>query len=298
MGTILRQALTRLWGAVLCWGLGLFLLGWPIVSVYDVVKREQEKIIEVARNFELVIAGMGGNLDDLTNPASYLSLRYFSFMPLILGFYAVLGGSGLLAADEENGTLELVLAHPVSRTALFVGRWLANACALVAILAAAWVGLRVPMARTSLVVGAGALARPFLSLLAELLLFGNLALVLSMVLPSRRLAAMTAGMALVASFFLTMLARIDRDLELFARLSPLQYYQGGEAIEGLNGAWLGGLLAVAGLLAVLAWYCFERRDIRVGGEGVWRWPWSRAADRRCRWAWATSSTLTTHCTRT
>jgi ABC-2 type transport system permease protein len=274
MKAILSQSLYRQLGTVLAWGLGLFLLAWPIVATYDVVKREQDKVVEVARNFEGFITGMGGDLDRLTDPAGYLNLRYFSFLPLIVGFYAVLAGSGLVVADEENGTLDLVLAHPVSRTSLFAGRWLAFTMALLMILAAAWLGLRVAMrGGTSLAVGWGELARPFLSLLAELLLFGNLALFFSLVLPSRRLAAMTAGIVLVASFFLTMLARIDPDLGPFARLSPLQYYQGGEAIRGLNGTWFGGLLAVAGLLAVLSWYGFERRDIRVGGEGVWRWPW-------------------------
>jgi ABC-2 type transport system permease protein len=109
-----------------------------------------------------------------------------------------------------------------------------------------------------------------------LLFFGSLALLLSLLLPSRRLAAMTAGMVLLASYFLTTLARLDRGLETVARLSPTHYYQSGEAIRGLNGPWFGGLLAVAGLFAVLAWWRFQRRDVRVVGEGVWRWPrWPR-----------------------
>jgi ABC-2 type transport system permease protein len=277
MIAILRQSLARVRGTVLAWGLGLFLLGWPIVGTYDVVKREQEKIADVVRNFAPLIAGMGGNLENLADPAGYLSMRYFSYLPLILGIWAVVAGSGLLAADEENGTLDLVLAHPVSRLGLFAGRWLGFAGALLGILAAAWLGLLAPLGRSELRVGRGELVLPFLSLLAVLLLFGNLALFLSMVLPSRRLAAMTAGMVLVASFFLTMLARMDPGLKPAARLSPLQYYQGGNAIRGLDGRELFGLLAVAALLAVLAWWRFERRDVRVGGEGVWRWPWRRKA---------------------
>jgi ABC-2 type transport system permease protein len=112
---------------------------------------------------------------------------------------------------------------------------------------------------------------PYLSLLAVLLFFGALALLLSMVLPSRRVAAMGAGVVLLVSFFLTTLARIDQNLESVASLSPLAYYQSGEAILGLNGAWFGGLLTAAGLLAALAWWRFERRDIRVVGEGTWHW---------------------------
>jgi len=34
-----------------------------------------------------------------------------------------------------------------------------------------------------------------------------------------------------------------------------------------------GMLASSALFTVLAGWRFERRDIRVCGEGIWRWPW-------------------------
>jgi len=78
---------------------------------------------------------------------------------------------------------------------------------------------------------------------------------------------------LLASYFFTTLARLDKGMEPVARFSPISYYQSGDAIEGLNGRWLAGLLAAALIMAALGWWCFERRDIRVAGEGGWRWPW-------------------------
>ena len=80
-------------------------------------------------------------------------------------------------------------------------------------------------------------------------------------------------MLLAASYFLTALAQINSGLQPVARFSPLEYYQSGYAIQGLNLTWLGGLLAASALFTVLAGWRFERRDIRVGGEGNWRWPW-------------------------
>ena len=72
--------------------------------------------------------------------------------------------------------------------------------------------------------------------------------------------------------FVTSLARVIASLEPAAQLSPLSYYQGGEALEGFNAAWCVGLLATALLLAALAWRRFQGRDVRVGGEGGWNWP--------------------------
>jgi ABC-2 type transport system permease protein len=272
MFVIFRHMLIRLRGPILGFGLALCLLAWPLLSAYEVVQREQEKIRELVQSYSMFITGLGGDMDNFASAESYLSMRYFSMLPLILGVFAVMAGTGLLASDEENGTLDLILAHPVSRTSLFLGRWLAYMLALVLILLITWMGLASAARQYVFPVEAFTLVRPFLALLAVVLYFGNLALLLSMVLPSRRLATSTAVLFLVGSFFLTMLARIDPGLKPFAFLSPLEFYQSGEAIRGLNLRWFAGLMGGALLWAGLAWWCFERRDIRVAGEGVWRWP--------------------------
>ena len=157
------------------------------------------------------------------------------------------------------------------RTALFTGRLLAFVVATLGILLIGWLGLVLPMGSSKLLnIGWAEMALPFLSLLGVLLLFGALALALSMVLPSRRLAASIAGLVLVASFFITGLARMSEDLQGVAKLTPLHYYQSGDAINGLNAGWLVGLLVVAAIFAGLAGWRFERRDIRIAGEGGWR----------------------------
>jgi ABC-2 type transport system ATP-binding protein len=66
-----------------------------------------------------------GGVDRVFSPAGFLDTRFFSMMPLLLGVFAVIIGSGLIAGDEENGTLDLILAHPVRRFDLIIGRWLA-----------------------------------------------------------------------------------------------------------------------------------------------------------------------------
>jgi hypothetical protein len=100
-----------------------------------------------------------------------------------------------------------------------------------------------------------------------------------MLLLSRGLAAMVPGVLLVASFFITSLAQIDPDLEVLADFSPLTYYQGGRALEGFNGTWFAALMIASLVFALLAWWRMERKDIRVAGEGGWRWPWvSRPAE--------------------
>src|ERR1700674_3032740 len=161
MLTIFRYTLNRFRGQVLGWGLVLFLLGMMSVARYGIMRENQEAIQQILKGSAGRFVGMFGDPSKLTSPEGFLSLAFFSYMPLILGVFAVLAGRGLLAADEENGTLDLLLAHTVSRTALFLGRLLAFVVATVAILALSWLGFVVAMSWSSLAVGWWAMALPY-----------------------------------------------------------------------------------------------------------------------------------------
>jgi ABC-2 type transport system permease protein len=279
MGATLRYALADRRWQIIGWGLAMFVLGALLVARYDMMASAKEQFKALLDSpIGKMVEAMGGDKDTIFTPEGFLNLQVFSFLPLVLGVFVIMGGSGLLAADEEKGTLDLILAHPVSRSAQFGGRLLAFLIAMVGIVGLSWLGLVMASAGSTLEVTGGELLLPYLSFLAVLLLFGMLALFLSMVLPSRRSAALTAGLVLVASFFLTMIARSDKDMQAYARLLPMHYFQAGKALHGLDMASFGGLLAVAALLAGLAWWRFERRDIRVSGEGSWRLAfWRRRA---------------------
>jgi len=276
MLTIFRYTLRRFWGQILGWGIALALLAALIVGMYDSIADQQAQFEVLLESYPPELMAFFGADDFATSlftPEGFISVELFSWMPIVIGIFAVLMGSGLLVGDEEKGTLDLILAHPLSRTQLFMGRLLAFVSATLGILAILWLGFVVTMNwSTNMNIGWGTMWLPLISLLAELLLFGALALLLSMLLPSRRMAASVAGLLMVASFFITSLANISEDLETIARFSPLNYYQSGEAFHGLNWQWLGGLLLVTMVFVLLAWWRFWRRDIRVGGEGGWRLP--------------------------
>jgi ABC-2 type transport system permease protein len=272
MLTNLRYSLSRsLWG-ILGWGLSLAVLGGYLVTFYDTLAPQQAALTEMLKAYPRELIAFFGDMANMFQPAGYLNVEFFSYMPIILGIFAIMAGSGLLAGDEENGNLDLVMAYPVSRSALFWARQAAFVLSIIAILLITWVGFVLLIPSTSLDISPLEMLYPFLSLLAAMLLFGGFAQLLSMLLPSRRLAAMISGLLMVASFFITSLERINPDLESIANFSPLNYYQGGMAIDRMNWEWFAGLIAVALLFILLSWWRFERRDIRVGGEGSWSIP--------------------------
>jgi ABC-2 type transport system permease protein len=274
MTTTIRYTLAKLRGQILGWGIGIAALGLILIPFYDIFVAEQGQLMQMMESYPPeFLAFFGADLNSIATPGGYLGMYGFSMLPVIGGIFAILVGSGLLASDEESGRLDLILAYPVGRSGLFFGRVLALLLASLAIMALGWLGFALPLFSSSLDVTWGQMALPFIPLLAQILIYASLALLFSMLLPARRLAAMAAGLIMVASYFLTSMASLNKGLEVIAQLLPYHYFQGGDAMNGLDLASLVGLLAASGLFTLLAWWRFLGRDVRVAGEGGWALPW-------------------------
>jgi ABC-2 type transport system permease protein len=272
--TNLRYSLYGFRGQILGWGLGIASLGLIIVPFYDVFVGEQSEFMQMIENYPPeFLAFFGGDAAALVTPEGFLGMYGFSLLPLIIGLFAVLAGSGLLAVDEERGRLDLILAHPVGRTALFAGRLLGLLGATIGILLLGWLGFSVLLGTSSLPITWGEMLLPFLPLFGQALVYATLALLLSQLLPNRALAATLAGLVMVGGYLLDSLANLNENLATLAKLFPYAYYQGSEAFSELNWLWLGGLLLAGLVMALLAWLRFRARDIRLSGEGSLRLPW-------------------------
>jgi len=270
-----RQAFYKLRGAMIGWTIGIGLYGVMMAYLFPFMSDMGEVVEEFMAMFPPAMSAFFENIYRISTPVGFIDVYYFSYLHLIIGILAISVGAGLVAADEERGSLDLVLSHPISRTRLFMGRWLALEAVLLIILGVGWLTWVIPAQRVGLGLSAGELLRPFLPLMAALLLFGAIAAFLSMVLPSARMAGMLTGAFLVGNYLLRGLGNISDRLERILTYTPLRYYQSGEAIEGLNINWLLGLVAASVVFFVLALLLFQKRDIRVSGERSLALPWKR-----------------------
>jgi ABC-2 type transport system permease protein len=269
--TTFRYTFTGLRGQILGWGLGLGLYGLMIVPMYETFAGQQEQFQQMIASYPPeFLAFFGATVDSMLTPAGFLGMYAFSMLPIIIGIFAVLAGSGLIVSDEERGRLDLILAHPAGRSAFFFGRFLGLLAACVAIMLLAWLGFSLMLGGSSLGVDWGQMAVPFLSLLVQTLVYAALALVLSMFLPARSLAAMVSGAVMVLSYMVSSLAFMDERMATLAKLMPYHYFQTTLSIQELNLGWLSALLGISALMVVVAWLRFVRRDIRLSGEGSWR----------------------------
>ncbi len=265
-----KNTLRRMRGQIIGWSVGVALYGIFMAFFYPSILEMGDMWEEYISIFPEAMLAFFENMYAIATPMGYLDVYFFSYMHLIVGILAISAGAGLLVGDEEKGVLDLVLAQPVSRTKLFFGRLLGLLTSLGIILTAGWLSWALPAGSVGLDLSWLQLLRPFLPLFAVLLLFAVMALLLSMVVPAARIAGMITGAVLVGNYLLLGLSNINDKLQPIMEYTPLRYYQGGNAIDGLKGSWLAGLLLAALPLIAGAWLLFKQRDIRVGGERSWK----------------------------
>ena len=266
-----KHTIRRLRGQTIGWSIGLVLYGLLLGSFFDTVAA-MEGLDELMKGYPPEMLAFFGNMTAMTTPWGYLDIEYFTFINMIIGIFAIGACVNLIVGDEEKGLLDLVLAHPISRSGLYWGRLLAFTTVIVTILLIAWLSLVIPSSAYGFDLTPTEFLRPYLSLFAILMFFSTFALFLSLILPSARLAGMLSGALMVLNFLLIGLSNINPDLEPFLKFTPMVYYQGGEAIIGLEWEWLIGLLTTSLIFALLAWIPFLKRDIRVSGEHSWALP--------------------------
>ncbi|GAB3141775.1 hypothetical protein GCM10027290_15060 [Micromonospora sonneratiae] len=203
------------------------------------------------------------NMEDIGSAAGYLGSSVFGIIvPLIAVIYGIATGTRAIAGDEEAGYLDLLLAHPVSRTRLLLHRFGAlavGAFVLAGLVLLAMLAIRNSVQLDSIGVDRFAAQCVALALLATL--FGAVAITLGAATGSRAVAlggSATVGVLGYAAN--TFAAQIGAGGARYA--SPFHYYIGNEPLRsGFQWVDLGVLAAAIAVLVLLAITVFNRRDL-------------------------------------
>ena len=207
---------------------------------------------------------LGAGELDLVSPAGYLNSQLFALMaPVVVAIFAIGWGAGAVASDEEHGTLELLMAQPVSRQRLVAERAAAMVVGVlllcVVTFAATWGGARA----VGMGISSGAVASACLALALIGLLAGALALAGSCA-TGRRAPGIAAGaVVLTAGYLLDSLGQVIGALEPWRPLSPFHWYDSAARLTDGPGPGLLVLVAATAALGAGATVAFVRRDLRL-----------------------------------
>lgn len=264
--------LRKMRGSILGWTIGLAAYCLLMASMYGSIVDLGDEMQQLLESYPPEFMAFFPGIENFASPIGFIDTYFNSMMHFIIGIFAAGAAARLLVREEEEGTLDLVMSYPISRSKLFWARFMAYGTSLVLILLGCWIGWAIPAKQVDLPLSYYELFLPMLPLFAVLVLFGGMALLLSLILPASRLAGgLSAGM-LVGNFLLVGLSELNVNLQPIFENTPLYFYQGAKIINDPNWNWIAGLVGVALIMAIAAWLIFLRRDIRVGGEAGWRIP--------------------------
>lgn len=252
--------------ALLWWILGIAAFVALECAVYPTVRKSAGPLDEYLKSMpEALKNAFVGQQTDYASPAGFLSAEVFSFMaPILFLIYAIGAGARAIAGEEEGGTLDLLLAYPLSRRRLVLEKFAVLACGLAILTLALFASLVIGTAATGMNVGLLSLvqASALVGLLG--LAFGAAAFVAAGAIGRRSTGiAVAAGLA-AGSYLLNALALLVKGIESFRVFSTFYYYGGAEPLQrGLDPANLAVFGAAAAALLVATLVAFERRDVSV-----------------------------------
>ena len=209
------------------------------------------------------LAEFGGG-DIFTLPGS-IALGFIHPIALLLSsIFAVGFTTAAVAGERQRGTLEVLLARPISRRTLYA-TLLAGALLFVAVVMAAFLIGVVISAAANGVAGEIVPGRVVLVWLNGLLLFGAIATIgLAASVSFDRLSpALGITVAIViVSYFLQILGSLWPDAKGLQPFSLFHYLQPKEVLSGQVDAFNYALLAIVAVLAIVAAMAvFPRRDL-------------------------------------
>lgn len=198
----------------------------------------------------------------LTSPAGYFKAEALSLMlPMVIAIFAIGLGGGSVAGEEERGTLDLLLAHPVRRRRVVL-ETAAAGFLLVTALSLAALGVTLlagPLFR--LHIDVGRLLAAFAAVLSLALLFGAVGLAAGCLRGTRGVAFAAATVVALVAYFLDSLSRVTDVLRPFRPYTPFRWALGDDPLRTGFHPFMLVTLAAAALCVWFAVAAFERRDV-------------------------------------
>ncbi|MFP3914244.1 MAG: ABC transporter permease subunit [Actinomycetota bacterium] len=202
---------------------------------------------------------------DISSPHGYLGSTVFGILgPILTIIFAIATGARAIAGDEESGSLELLITHPVTRTRVVVHRAIALILAVLGAGAIVFGAILVISGPIELELPMSHVAAASLQLALLACVFGSLAMLVGGVVGRRGLVLGVSAIAAVLSYLANGVAPMVDALAWMQDISPFYWFAGTDTLrDGLdpaNAALLAGLSALFLLGSVIA---FNRRDVAV-----------------------------------
>lgn len=251
---------------ILGWTFGVLAIVIVILMIYPSIHHQASQLNETLNKLPAAIRDLktGGSKVDVTSPLGFLNSQlYYATLPLLYIIMAINLGSNLLARDEQNHALELVLARPIKRTKILAAKALSGVCILLFVATLATLATLALSKVVDLQVSVHNLLLVNIFCAIFSCSFGAIAFTLTAL--SNRTRQISVALPIVISlggYLLASLSGLSSYLEVPAKLLPYHYYYPAGILQGniANGLiiYLVGIFVLCTLASKIG---FQSRDI-------------------------------------
>lgn len=266
MNILRRELRSNLKGLVI-WIIAMALLNFLLIAIYPTMAADRGALDEMMSMYpEAMIKMFGMEKLLITDPLGFYGVEAYFMVVLFGGIYAAILGSGILAKEEDEKTIEFLLAKPVSRSQVIVEKMLTWVTYLavfnLAIGLVSWLAFQVfDMGEYSGTTLFWMLAAP----LFIHLFFAGLGFLTALFF-TRRKSALSISIGMVLGlYFVNTIALLSDKFSFLSWITPFRYMDAGDIFtEGSINLWYAlGLLAVTALAVFTTWKLYQRRDITI-----------------------------------
>ncbi|MFN8052644.1 MAG: ABC transporter permease subunit [Acidimicrobiales bacterium] len=247
--------------AVRAWSIGIALTVLGLTAMYTSVSGN-DALTKALEGYPKALQKLF-SMSDFTSGAGYLRAELFSFtVPLLLFIPAILWGSGALGDEESHGTIDLLLAAPISRRRVVLETWAGVAIDLVILGATLGVALVIGCAAFSVHVAVANLVAATVATTLLAVLFASIAQAAVAATGHTGVARGITAAVAVISYLLSSLAALVDAMRPFQPLSPWYHALGVDPVGTGFRLWhLGLLVGLIAIMVAVADRTYERRDL-------------------------------------
>lgn len=259
--TIFTKTLYEKRWMMLFWFIGVGVMAFITMTIYPSFR--EGGFDQLVQNVPKPLQAIIGNIADNKNIPGFIGQQIFAFrIPLVTLVFGIILFGGLLAGDEGDGTLQTVLAQPVSRSRVYVEKFLAGLVISLVVCAGAILGILLGLMLVNESFNLVRLLQSILNVWLLTLSFGSIAFAIGAITGKRGTAGGVAGLFTFGSYLISSLAVNVTSLEPFQKFTPFHYYnQPAVAVSGQSASNTLTLTGIVLVLTVISWFIFTRRDI-------------------------------------
>lgn len=244
------------------WSLGFVALSFYLMYFYPYVSRAGE-FLQLMEKLPPIIKNLIGDTAKLTTPEGFFSVQPFSMTaPILFLIFAISRAGDTLAGEKERGTLDLLLANPISRARVLIEKFVAI-CAGILLLAAVF-GLAMSVSSWVFAVTLNKFRLMEMVFSCFLLgaVFTALTLMMGALFMKKKIGYGLIGAFAMITYLVDAYAPMVKSLRPFRYFSPFYYYNGATPlVNGLNPIHVAVLVLLTAGLFYLALRIFHTRDL-------------------------------------